>query len=74
MHSFLGQWVANRVTDMLELLYDRIYVCRSGSAADTQTIARYTRYYLDSFKYLALFLEEFAIPVYLEPTLIWNPQ
>lgn len=57
MHSFLGQWVANRVTDKLELLYDRIYVCRSGSAADTQTIARYTRYYLDSFKYLALFLE-----------------
>ena len=45
-----GQWVANRVTDKLELLYDRIYVCRSGSAADTQTIARYTRYYLDSFK------------------------
>ncbi|KAK8807219.1 hypothetical protein WA158_003978 [Blastocystis sp. Blastoise] len=45
-----GSWVANRVTDKLELLYDRIYVCRSGSASDTQTIASYTRYYLDQFR------------------------
>ena len=31
-----GSYVANRVTDKLTKLTDRIYVCRSGSAADTQ--------------------------------------
>lgn len=31
-----GSYVANRVTDKLTKLSDHIYVCRSGSAADTQ--------------------------------------
>ncbi len=31
-----GSYIANRVTDKLTRLTDRIYVCRSGSAADTQ--------------------------------------
>ncbi|KAI0053094.1 20S proteasome subunit [Auriscalpium vulgare] len=34
-----GSYIANRVTDKLTHVHDRIYCCRSGSAADTQTIA-----------------------------------
>lgn len=31
-----GGYVANRVSDKITAVHDRIYVCRSGSAADTQ--------------------------------------
>lgn len=31
-----GTYVANRVSDKLTKLHDKIYCCRSGSAADTQ--------------------------------------
>ncbi|THV08710.1 N-terminal nucleophile aminohydrolase [Dendrothele bispora CBS 962.96] len=41
-----GSYIANRVTDKLTFLHDRIYCCRSGSAADTQAIADYGHYYL----------------------------
>eukprot|EP00164_Ancoracysta_twista_P000200 GFYU01000291.1.p1 GENE.GFYU01000291.1~~GFYU01000291.1.p1 ORF type:complete len:253 (+),score=52.16 GFYU01000291.1:22-759(+) len=41
-----GSYVANRVSDKLTKVSDRIYCCRSGSAADTQAIADYVRYYL----------------------------
>lgn len=34
-----GSYVANRVTDKLTPVHDRIFCCRSGSAADTQAIA-----------------------------------
>ena len=34
-----GPGQANRVTDKLTYLHDRVYCCRSGSAADTQAIA-----------------------------------
>ena len=34
-----GAYVANRVTDKLTEISDKIYCCRSGSAADTQAIA-----------------------------------
>ena len=37
---------ANRVTDKLTHVHDRIYCCRSGSAADTQAIADLVHYYL----------------------------
>merc|ERR1712157_434899 len=42
-----GSYVANRVTDKLTKITDRIYCCRSGSAADTQAIADYVKLYLD---------------------------
>eukprot|EP00055_Hartaetosiga_balthica_P016451 m.104270 g.104270 ORF g.104270 m.104270 type:complete len:212 (-) comp9108_c0_seq3:777-1412(-) len=42
-----GSYVANRVTDKLTKLTDNIYCCRSGSAADTQSIADIVRYYLE---------------------------
>jgi len=35
----MGSYIANRVTDKLTYLSDRIYCCRSGSAADTQAVA-----------------------------------
>jgi len=42
-----GQYVANRVSDKLTPVHDRIYCCRSGSAADTQAVADIVQYYLD---------------------------
>ena len=34
-----GTYVANRVSDKLTRISERIYCCRSGSSADTQAIA-----------------------------------
>jgi len=42
-----GSYVANRVSDKLTKVHDRIYCCRSGSAADTQAVADMVSYYLD---------------------------
>ena len=42
-----GTYVANRVSDKLTEVHDRIYCCRSGSAADTQAVSDYVRFYLD---------------------------
>jgi len=42
-----GQYVANRVSDKLSSVAERIYCCRSGSAADTQAISDIVAYYLD---------------------------
>ncbi len=42
-----GAYVANRVTDKLTRVTDRIYCCRSGSAADTQAIADVVSYHLE---------------------------
>ncbi|EIM88532.1 N-terminal nucleophile aminohydrolase [Stereum hirsutum FP-91666 SS1] len=44
-----GSYIANRVTDKLTYVHDRIYCCRSGSAADTQAIADYVHYFLQMF-------------------------
>uniref|UniRef100_A0A8C4R173 Proteasome subunit beta n=1 Tax=Eptatretus burgeri TaxID=7764 RepID=A0A8C4R173_EPTBU len=41
-----GSYVANRVTDKLTPIHDRIFCCRSGSAADTQAIADVVSYQL----------------------------
>ncbi|CAG8506698.1 11538_t:CDS:2, partial [Scutellospora calospora] len=45
----LGSYIANRVTDKLTPIHDRIYCCRSGSAADTQAIADIVRYYTQMY-------------------------
>jgi len=42
-----GSYVANRVTDKLTKLSDHIYVCRSGSAADTQNLSAYVIWFLE---------------------------
>ncbi|KAI0033777.1 nucleophile aminohydrolase [Vararia minispora EC-137] len=44
-----GSYIANRVTDKLTYVHDRIYCCRSGSAADTQAVADIVHYYLQTF-------------------------
>lgn len=38
-----GIYVANRVSDKLTAIHDRVYCCRSGSAADTQAVSDYVR-------------------------------
>eukprot|EP01130_Rhizamoeba_saxonica_P011027 TRINITY_DN4563_c0_g1_i1.p1 TRINITY_DN4563_c0_g1~~TRINITY_DN4563_c0_g1_i1.p1 ORF type:complete len:223 (-),score=52.13 TRINITY_DN4563_c0_g1_i1:50-643(-) len=42
-----GAYIANRVADKLTPIHEKIYVCRSGSAADTQFIAENVKYWLD---------------------------
>ncbi|KAN0034932.1 hypothetical protein ACTFIV_001471 [Dictyostelium citrinum] len=42
-----GAYIANRVTNKITPIHERIYCCRSGSAADTQAISDYVRYYLE---------------------------
>ncbi|KAJ1845040.1 Proteasome subunit beta type-1 [Coemansia sp. RSA 2611] len=44
-----GAYVANRVTDKLTKVNDRIYCCRSGSAADTQAVADIVSYHMDLY-------------------------
>ncbi|GBG00058.1 proteasome subunit beta type-6 [Raphidocelis subcapitata] len=41
-----GSYVANRTQDKITPLLDHVYLCRSGSASDTQAIAGYVQYYL----------------------------
>ncbi|TYZ67933.1 hypothetical protein PybrP1_012473 [[Pythium] brassicae (nom. inval.)] len=43
-----GTYVANRVSDKLTPLHDRVFCCRSGSAADTQALSDYVRHFLSS--------------------------
>ena len=45
----MGSYIANRVTDKLTYLHDRIYCCRSGSAADTQAVADVTHAQLQQY-------------------------
>ncbi|CAG8536077.1 9834_t:CDS:2 [Paraglomus occultum] len=47
--SMGGAYVVNRVTDKLTYVSDRIYCCRSGSAADTQAVANLVTYYLQLY-------------------------
>jgi len=44
-----GAYIANRVTDKLTQVHDRIWCCRSGSAADTQAVADIIQYYLQMY-------------------------
>ncbi|KAL0333621.1 UNVERIFIED_CONTAM: Proteasome subunit beta type-6 [Sesamum angustifolium] len=41
-----GMYVANRASDKITQLTDNVYVCRSGSAADSQIVSDYVRYFL----------------------------
>lgn len=41
-----GSYVANRVSDKITSVADKIFVCRSGSAADTQAVVDMIRLYL----------------------------
>lgn len=41
-----GAYIANRLSDKLTPVHERIFCCRSGSAADTQAVADYVKFYL----------------------------
>jgi 20S proteasome subunit beta 1 len=41
-----GSYIANRTQDKITPLGDLVYLCRSGSASDTQAIAGYVQYYI----------------------------
>ena len=41
-----GTYIANRVSDKIAQLSDYIFCCRSGSAADTQALTDYVKFYL----------------------------
>lgn len=47
--NFGGSSANCRVTDKLTQVHDRIWCCRSGSAADTQAIADIVHYYLQMY-------------------------
>lgn len=51
-----GNYVTSRVTNKLTPVTDRIFVCRSGSAADTQALTDIVRYQLGVFKFPPSFL------------------
>lgn len=46
----MGAYIANRVTDKLSKVTDKIYCCRSGSAADTQAVTDIVSYRLNLFQ------------------------
>lgn len=41
-----GDYIANRVSRKVTRVHDRLYVCRSGSAADTQALTGFVQHYL----------------------------
>ncbi|GMH45557.1 hypothetical protein BSKO_13514 [Bryopsis sp. KO-2023] len=43
----VGPFVSNRGSDKIVPLCDNVHLCRSGSAADTQTVSDYVRYYAE---------------------------
>ncbi|XP_064460962.1 proteasome subunit beta type-6-like [Ornithodoros turicata] len=45
-----GAYVANRVSNKLTKVTDRIFCCRSGSAADTQAISDIVKYHLSFYE------------------------
>merc|ERR1711871_1107511 len=44
-----GSYVANRVSDKITQCAERVYVCRSGSAADTQAVTDALRMYTNLY-------------------------
>ena len=53
---------ANRVTDKLTYVHDRIYCCRSGSAADTQAVADVVHMALQQFTCVRSFVLPLSFP------------
>lgn len=51
-----GSFITHRVSDKITRLYDDIYVCRSGTSADTQTLTAYASYFLDSHAFIKKYL------------------
>ena len=47
LFPLFSAYIANRVTDKLTPVTDRVFCCRSGSAAATQAIADIAKYHLN---------------------------
>lgn len=47
----MGTYIPSHITDKLTKLSDKIFVCRSGSAADTQIITKYVQNQLENYSY-----------------------
>ena len=45
-----GTYVSNRASDKITPLSESIYLCRSGSAADTQAVSDYVRFFSDQLE------------------------
>lgn len=45
-----GVYISNRASDKITAVDDKIFVCRSGSAADTQAVSDYVKYFLDQHR------------------------
>lgn len=45
-----GVYISNRVSDKITGVDERIFVCRSGSAADTQAVSDYVTHYLNQHR------------------------
>jgi 20S proteasome subunit beta 1 len=45
-----GVYISNRASDKVTCVDERIFVCRSGSAADTQAVSDYVTYFLDQHR------------------------
>merc|ERR1712166_886527 len=45
-----GSYITNRASDKLTPISDNVYVCRSGSAADTQALASTVTHYIRQHK------------------------
>ncbi|KAJ9167564.1 hypothetical protein P3X46_019186 [Hevea brasiliensis] len=41
-----GMYIANRASDKITQLTDNVYICRSGSAANSQIVSDHVRYFL----------------------------
>lgn len=61
-----GSYVANRVSDKIVPIHDYIWTCRSGSAADTQAVADYVKYYVDVHRYYPIIID-YVILITLYP-------
>ncbi|AFN83949.1 proteasome subunit beta type-6 [Encephalitozoon romaleae SJ-2008] len=48
----MGTYIPSRVTDKLTQITNKIFVCRSGSSADTQMISEYLKMYLNMYSRL----------------------
>lgn len=48
----MGAYIPSRVTDKLTQITNKIFVCRSGSSADTQMISEYLKMYLNMYSQL----------------------
>ena len=60
-----GSYVANRVSDKIVPIHDYIWACRSGSAADTQAVVDYVKYYLEAHRLAFVYRSNIQLTLYI---------